>query len=164
MSFIRPTLLRPVVAPRFVAAPRTAIAAFHATPKHNIMPAGPQVIDGTINDPAPVPEQNSKHGAYHWSFERLLSVGLIPLTIAPFAAGSVHPVLDATLGATLVLHSHIGFQACIADYFPMRNWPTLHKGSKILLNIGTAIVLYGLYEFETNDVGITEAVKRVWTA
>lgn len=47
MSFIRPALLR-TTAPRFVATtPRTAIAAFHATPKRTIMPAGPQVIDGT---------------------------------------------------------------------------------------------------------------------
>jgi succinate dehydrogenase (ubiquinone) membrane anchor subunit len=28
----------------------------------------------------------------------------------------------------------------------------------------TVLVLVGLYEFETNDVGITEAVKRVWKA
>ncbi|CRK14924.1 hypothetical protein BN1723_002093, partial [Verticillium longisporum] len=32
------------------------------------------------------------------------------------------------------------------------------------LNAATALVGLGLYEFETNDVGITEALKRVWTA
>jgi succinate dehydrogenase (ubiquinone) membrane anchor subunit len=33
-----------------------------------------------------------------------------------------------------------------------------------VLRICTVLVAVGLYEFETNDVGVTEAVKRVWTA
>lgn len=33
-----------------------------------------------------------------------------------------------------------------------------------LLNIATLIVGVGFYEFETNDVGVTEAMKRIWTA
>lgn len=28
----------------------------------------------------------------------------------------------------------------------------------------TALVGIGFYEFETNDVGLTEAIKRIWTA
>lgn len=41
---------------------------------------------------------------------RVIAVGLVPLTVAPFAAGTLNPVTDAVLGALLVLHSHIGFQ------------------------------------------------------
>jgi succinate dehydrogenase (ubiquinone) membrane anchor subunit len=33
-----------------------------------------------------------------------------------------------------------------------------------LLNICTVLVAVGFYEFETNDVGVTEAVKRIWRA
>jgi succinate dehydrogenase (ubiquinone) membrane anchor subunit len=33
-----------------------------------------------------------------------------------------------------------------------------------LLNLGTVLVGIGLYEFETNDVGVTEAIKRLWHA
>ena len=62
-----------------------------------------------MNDPVPVTPSPS-HGSNHWSFERLLSVTLVPLTLAPFAAGSIHPVTNAALGAALVLHSHISFQ------------------------------------------------------
>jgi succinate dehydrogenase (ubiquinone) membrane anchor subunit len=40
----------------------------------------------------------------------LISVALIPLTIAPFTAGSLNPVTDSILAATIVIHSHIGFQ------------------------------------------------------
>lgn len=32
------------------------------------------------------------------------------------------------------------------------------------LNIGTLVVAVGFYEFETNDVGVTEAIKRIWHA
>ena len=77
------------------------------------MPPGPQVIEGGVNDPAPVPPPSPIHGSYHWSFERLLSVGLIPLTLAPFAAGSVSPVLDSILVFSIIIHSHIGFQSVL---------------------------------------------------
>lgn len=30
----------------------------------------PEVIDGTANDPAPVPDPSPTHGSYHWAFER----------------------------------------------------------------------------------------------
>jgi len=33
-----------------------------------------------------------------------------------------------------------------------------------LLNGATLLVGVGLYEYETNDIGVTETVKRVWTA
>jgi len=33
-----------------------------------------------------------------------------------------------------------------------------------LLNFATLAVGVGLYEFETNDVGLTEAVKKIWHA
>lgn len=30
--------------------------------------------------------------------------------------------------------------------------------------MATVVVGVGLYEFETNDVGVTEAIKRIWHA
>jgi len=32
------------------------------------------------------------------------------------------------------------------------------------LRLGTVVVGVGIYEFETNDVGLTEGVKRIWRA
>lgn len=40
----------------------------------------------------------------------MIAAALVPLTVAPFAAGSLNPTLDAVFCATLLLHSHIGFQ------------------------------------------------------
>jgi len=42
--------------------------------------------------------------------------------------------------------------------------PNVRKGLMWLLNLATLVVGIGFYEFETNDVGITEAVKRIWHA
>lgn len=39
-----------------------------------------------------------------------MAISLIPLTIAPFAAGSLNPIMDAALAGAILLHSHVGFQ------------------------------------------------------
>lgn len=118
----------------------------------------------TVNDPAPVPTPSPSHGSYHWTFDRLLAAGLVPLTVAPFAAGSLNPVLDATLVGAILIHSHTGFQNILIDYIPTGRFPKSRKFSMWALNAATVLVGIGLYEFETNDVGVTEAIKRVWKA
>ena len=62
-----------------------------------------------MNDPTSFPSPSRVHGSYHWAFERLLSAGLIPLTVAAFVTSTTaHPILDGLLGVSLVVHSHIG--------------------------------------------------------
>ena len=85
-------------------------APFSTSSQKRILPPGPQVIEGGVNEPASVPKPSPIHGSYHWTFERLLSVGLVPLTITPFATGSLSPALDALFIFTLLIHSHMGFQ------------------------------------------------------
>jgi len=81
------------------------------------------------NDPAPIPIPSPTHGSYHWAFERqashgyngrrrmlmnckcrIIAIALVPLTVAPFAAGTLNPIMDAILCATILIHSHIGFE------------------------------------------------------
>ena len=90
------------------AAPRFAL--FSTSSHKQIMPPGPQVLEGGVNEPAPVPKPSPIHGSYHWTFERLLSAGLVPLTIVPFASGSLSPALDAAFVFMIIIHSHMGFQ------------------------------------------------------
>jgi len=139
-------------------------ALFHSSAKREILPPEPQVIKGTMNDAAPIPHYSPSHGSYHWTFERLVSASLVPLTIAPFVGGSLNPVLDSVLVSAIVIHSHIGFQALIADYLPEKRVPRTLTLFKWGLRAATLTVAIGLYEFETNDVGITEAIKRIWKA
>ncbi|OCK84824.1 CybS-domain-containing protein [Lepidopterella palustris CBS 459.81] len=140
------------------------VAAFHATGCRPILPPLPQKIEGTLNDPTPIPDPAPTHGSYHWSFERLVSAGLVPLCVAPFAAGSLNPAMDATLCALLLVHSHIGFESCIIDYFPSRRVPGVRIFLTWLLRAATVTVGVALYSFETNDVGITEAITKIWHA
>ncbi|KAF2090992.1 succinate dehydrogenase cytochrome b small subunit precursor [Saccharata proteae CBS 121410] len=146
------------------ALPSMRIAPFHASTSKAILPPLPQKIQGTANDPAPVPDPTPAHGSYHWSFERLISAALVPLTIAPFAAGSLHPVMDAVFCSLILVHSHIGFESIIIDYLPQKRVPGFRKLFMWGLKAGTILVAIGLYEFETNDVGVTEAVRRIWKA
>lgn len=117
-----------------------------------------------MNDATPVPPADPSHGSYHWTFERLVSAGLIPLTIAPFAAGSLNPMTDAILCGTILVHSHIGFESMVTDYIPVKRLPKTRLVFWWGLRAATILVGVGLYEFETNDVGLTEAIKRIWTA
>merc|ERR1712000_115409 len=133
-SLMRPTTLlrQTALASRSAAFARPAAvraAAFQTSSRKSaILPPGPQVIQGGVNDPA----------------------GLVPLTIAPFAAGSLNPTLDAIFCGTLLIHSHMGFQQVVIDYIPQKGWPKLRKGAMWLLNLATLTVGVGLYEFETN--------------
>lgn len=155
----QPAVLR-MIRPNMAAR----VAAFHTSKKMQILPAGPQVIEGDVNDPVTIPKANPSHGVYHWTFERLVCLSCIPLTIAPFAAGSLNPVMDALVVSGLILHSHMSFASVITDYFPKYKIPTISAILTWLLRIATAGVTYGFYQLQTNDVGLTETVKRVWTA
>jgi len=72
--------------------------------------------------------------------------------------------MDGILGATLVIHSHIGFTSCIDDYVHERKWGALGHAARWALRFGTAGALYGIYEFNTNDIGLTELIAKLWVA
>ena len=46
------------------------IAAFHTSQSRALLPPLPQKIEGTVNDPQPLPHVSPMHGSYHWTFER----------------------------------------------------------------------------------------------
>ncbi len=67
------------------------------------------IYRGSVNDPTPFPPPSKTHGSHHWAFERILSAGLVPLTVAGFVtSGTNYPIIDGLLGVSLVMHSHIG--------------------------------------------------------
>ncbi|KAL1707353.1 CybS-domain-containing protein [Schizophyllum commune] len=117
---------------------------------------------GTVNDPVEFPPPSRVHGSYHWAFERLLSAALIPLTAGAFVVNG--SVIDGLLGLTLVIHSHIGFDSCRVDYLHPRKFPTLGPIVTWGLRAATAGVLVGVYQFNTNDIGLTELIAKVWHA
>ncbi|EMS22444.1 CybS-domain-containing protein [Rhodotorula toruloides] len=120
-------------------------------------------VEGTVNDPTPFPTPNKAHGQYHWTFERLLSASLVPL-IGATAVSSANPVLDGVLCTAIVAHSHMGFDQILTDYLHPRKFPVLGPIMSWLLRFATVGALVGVYQFETNDIGITELIKRAWKA
>uniref|UniRef100_A0A1S6KZA1 Succinate dehydrogenase [ubiquinone] cytochrome b small subunit n=1 Tax=Ramularia collo-cygni TaxID=112498 RepID=A0A1S6KZA1_9PEZI len=160
-QLLAPRTTRALFSPKFNQIQR---AQFQTSSRRQILPPLPQVIRGGVNDPAPVPESHPAHGSYHWSMERAVSAALIPLTVVPFAAGSMHPILDGGLIGLIIIHSYIGFQSAITDYFPKWRVPKIRKVADWANLAAVFVVGWGWYEFETNDVGLTEGIKRVWTA
>jgi len=138
--------------------------ARRSTANFAYVPGGP-IYKGTVNDPTTFPPSKRTHGSYHWTFERLLSAGLVPLTAAAFVtSGSPTPLLDGLLGISLIVHSHIGFDSVLVDYVHKRKFPTLGPLFTWTLRLTSLAVGVGVYQFNTNDIGLVEFIRRVWTA
>ncbi|EIW70232.1 hypothetical protein TREMEDRAFT_43822 [Tremella mesenterica DSM 1558] len=143
---------------------RDALIAPNETGGFKYVPGGP-VLKGTVNDATSFPTPSKSHGSYHWAFERLLSASLIPVMgAAAVSSGSAYPVLDGILAVSLIIHSHIGFDSCIIDYIHPRKFPILGPICSWALRVGTGLAVWGVYEFNTNDIGLTELVRQMWTA
>ncbi|KAI9507656.1 CybS-domain-containing protein [Russula earlei] len=128
------------------------------------VPGGP-IYKGTVNDATTFPPAKKSVGSHHWTFERLLSAGLVPLTAAAFVtSGSATPLLDGLLGISLIVHSHIGFDTILVDYVHKRKFPTIGPVLTWTLRVTSLAVGVGVYQFNTNDIGLTELIRRVWTA
>ncbi|KAG0227326.1 membrane anchor subunit of succinate dehydrogenase, Sdh4 [Actinomortierella wolfii] len=110
------------------------------------------------------PAADQVHGSYHWDFERLLSVSLVPL-FAVTAIKGAHPITDGLLGTLIPIHAHLGFDAMITDYLHVRKagvWG--NRAAVWTLRGATLATLVGCYQFNTNDIGLTELVVKAWTA
>ncbi|KAI7882202.1 hypothetical protein K492DRAFT_176519 [Lichtheimia hyalospora FSU 10163] len=103
------------------------------------------------------------HGSYHWDVERAASAALVPIVAGQLAFGA-SPVIDTLLGVVLPIHLHIGFDACIIDYFNKRKAPVLGPLMKGTLYAATAGVLVGCYQFNTQDIGLSEFIRTCWIA
>jgi len=147
---------RPLIIPLQLARRSTSNFAY--------VPGGP-IYKGTANEPTTFPPPKKSAGSHHWTFERLLSASLVPLTAAAFVtSGSPAPLLDGLLGISLIVHSHIGFDTILVDYVHKRKFPTLGPILTWTLRVTSLAVGVGVYQFNTNDIGLTELIRRVWTA
>lgn len=63
------------------------------------------------------------------------------------------PIIDAVLCTSMIIHSHIGFDSCLIDYVHERKFPVLGVIGKWTLRAATGLSIWGVYEFETNDIG-----------
>ncbi|KAF3989976.1 hypothetical protein FT663_02045 [Candidozyma haemuli var. vulneris] len=128
------------------------------------IPQPPGHIVGTVNDAYVPPKPAKSHGSAHWTTERAVAIGLVPLIGASFFSGP-SVVLDSTLSAFLLAHSWVGFQSCIIDYIPSRVYGSYHNYAIYLLTFGTGVAAYGVYELEKKEEGgVTGIVAKLFTA
>lgn len=145
------------------ASKRLYTPLLHARQAGTYVPGGP-ILRGSVNDATPYPPPSRTHGSHHWAFERLLSASLIPITGATFALGAGSPVLDGVLSMALVMHSHLGLDQLVVDYVHPRKFPVIGRLAKWGLRVATVGALVGVYQFNTNDIGLTELISRLWHA
>lgn len=109
-------------------------------------------IKGTVNDATTFPPPSRTAGSYHWDFERIVSIALVPLFASSVVQGA-HPITDGLLAGLLVIHSQLGFDQILTDYVHKRKFPVIGPIAKWGVRSATVLALVGLYQFNTNDIG-----------
>ncbi|OBA19775.1 hypothetical protein METBIDRAFT_44503 [Metschnikowia bicuspidata var. bicuspidata NRRL YB-4993] len=124
----------------------------------------PGNIVGTVNEASEIPLVSPYESNYHWTYERILSFGLVPMTVFPFIMGVEYPYVDTAFCLTLLFHSHCGIKSCIIDYIPERVYGFWHKAAAKLLTLGSFMSMYGIYVIETSENGLFDLISRLWSA
>lgn len=129
------------------------------------IPQPPGYIVGTVNDAYVPPPPHKLEGSLHWTSERIVAIGMLPLVLAPFiTGGGASTLIDSTMSALLLFHCHTGFQSCIIDYVPKRVYGSYHNYAMYLLTFGTGIAGYGIYQIETKEGGVSNIISKLWKA
>lgn len=128
------------------------------------IPQPPGGVVGTVNDAYVPPKPEKTHGSYHWTSEKIVTIGMLPLIASSFA-GTTSTVLDTALSAFLLYHVHSGFQSCIIDYIPKRVYGSLHDYAMYLLTFGSGVAAYGIYHIEQKEEGgLAGVVAKIYKA
>ena len=94
----------------------------------------------------------------HWNAERYQSIALLAIIPAAFYFDS--SIMDNVLALSLVAHSHWGLHSIITDYV---HGPVLPKWAFGMLFVVSALTLVGLLYFNYSDIGMSKAIKKIWT-
>ncbi|KAK4700066.1 succinate dehydrogenase (ubiquinone) membrane anchor subunit, partial [Phenoliferia sp. Uapishka_3] len=68
------------------------------------------------------------------------------------------------LTTAFLLRDMQGFDSIFTDYLHPRKFPVLGAIAKWGVRLATGGVLVGVYQFNTNDIGMTELLKKIWKA
>ncbi|AGO10979.1 AaceriAFR523Cp [[Ashbya] aceris (nom. inval.)] len=135
--------------------------------KFKLTPPPPGGVTGNVNEAFRPPEPNYMQGSYHWYYERISAVSIIPLTLVPLygavtGASVEYPLIDAALCSLLLVHTQMGLTSCIIDYIPKRKFGIWHNLAMCMLYAGTTVGLYGVYILETENNGLIDLIGRMW--
>lgn len=131
--------------------------------KYKLKEQPPGFVVGTINEAYVPPPPNFYHGGHHWSYEKIVTGAIVPLTIAPFL-GFVDPMIDYSFCVAVLSHCHMGLKSCIIDYIPKRVYGVWHTFASRLLLLGSTVSLYGIYLLETDHNGLFSLLSEFWSS
>lgn len=126
------------------------------------IPQPPGFVVGTVNEAYVPPPANHYEGGYHWTYDRAVTIAMVPLALTPFVAGVEFPIIDTMFCCGLLYHCHSGLKSCIIDYIPKRVYGVWYKIATRLLALGSAVSLYGVYVLETANNGLFDLIKTIW--
>ncbi|CAH8830029.1 unnamed protein product [Trichobilharzia szidati] len=110
---------------------------------------------------APAVQRTGLLPSVHWTIERVLAVGMLPLY--PIAIYMDTPMMNFIVVTAVSIHSYWGFDGVIKDYaFERRYGPALMPILRTLWKIMCGFGFGGLLYFNFNDVGFISAVKKLW--
>lgn len=121
----------------------------------------PGHIVGTVNDAYEIPLVSPYESNYHWTYERMLAMGLVPMAAFPFFMGVEFPYVDTAFCLSILFHAHCGIKSCIIDYIPERVYGFWHKAACNLLTFGSFVSMYGIYVLETAENGLFDFISRL---
>ncbi|CAF0730929.1 unnamed protein product [Brachionus calyciflorus] len=104
------------------------------------------------------PLEHDEKAGLHWSIERYLAVGL--LAIIPGSILLETSVTDYLLAAALVVHANWGCRSIIVDYIHGKQLP---KIALAVLYSASFLAFVGLCYFNYSDVGLSKAIKKIWS-
>ncbi|CAF0986577.1 unnamed protein product [Adineta ricciae] len=93
----------------------------------------------------------------HWKIERVIAVAMLAMIPGSFVYDSVF--MNYFLAASLAIHAHWGMDSVLIDYCPKKALPL----ANVIRYVLTVLSFLGLCYFNYNDMGITRALKALWT-
>ncbi|MCP8718477.1 MAG: CybS family protein, partial [Asgard group archaeon] len=147
-----------------IIKPTRALRLIPNLSKFKTIEQPPGYIVGTVNDAYKPPSPVYYEGSYHWTYERIIAITMLPLVMTPFAAGVEYPMIDSIFSTLLLFHCHAGIKSCIIDYIPKRVYGFWYGAASKVLTFGTFVAMYGIYVLETSSNGLFDLVKAIWSA
>ncbi|EDO16868.1 hypothetical protein Kpol_1024p21 [Vanderwaltozyma polyspora DSM 70294] len=130
------------------------------------LPQAPGGVRGDVNEAYVPPKADKMHGSYHWDFERIVAVSIIPLVTIPtlgLSSMPLHSTIDAVLCVTAMSHFFLEFQSCITDYVQKRVYGKIQNYAMYLLYGGSLLSLIGIYNLQSEEnQGFTGLLTKVF--
>ncbi|CCE62397.1 hypothetical protein TPHA_0C02440 [Tetrapisispora phaffii CBS 4417] len=117
------------------------------------LPQQPGGVKGNVNEAYVPPKIDKVHGSYHWGFEKIISMSVLPLVTLPLISGGapLSVTTDVLLASAGMFAFMVEFQSCITDYVQKRVYGNINKYAMYLLYGGSVLSILGIYNLQKPD-------------